>query len=119
MTNLMKHAALFLGFIKGENVKDWVKKWTNWILNQLNAGRPTAGKYYWTQINGRFQQAFQNTGARERAEDKLHHLAFTPGKIDTFVARFESLAEEATYPLDLQLTLTLFVSKLPYKRTMS
>ena len=58
---------------------------------------------------------FQDTGARERAEDKLHHLTFIPGEIDTFIAQFESLAEEATYPLKTQLTLTLFTSKLPFK----
>ena len=115
MANPRKCAALFLGFIKGENVKDWVKKWINWILNQITAGRPTGNEYYWTQVHGRFQQAFQDMGARERAEDKLCHLAFTPGEIDKFVARFKLLAEEATYPLDAQLTLTLFVSKLPYK----
>ena len=45
MINPMKHTALFLGFIKGENVKDWVKKWTNWILNQINTGRPTCSGY--------------------------------------------------------------------------
>ena len=115
MTNPMKCAALFLGFIKGENIKDWVKKWTNWILNQITNGRPTTDEYYWTQINSGFQQAFQDMGARERAEDRLCQLAFIPGEINTFIARFESLAEEATYPLDSQSTLTLFVSKLPYK----
>ena len=58
---------------------------------------------------------FQDTGSRERAEDKLRHLAFTPGNVDTFIAQFESLAEEATYPLNTKSTLTLFASKLPFK----
>ena len=46
MANPMKCAALFLGFIKGEKIEDWVKKWTNWILSQINAGRPMVDKYY-------------------------------------------------------------------------
>ena len=46
MVNLMKRAVLFLGFIKRENIKDWVKKWTNWTLTQLNNGKPTIDKYY-------------------------------------------------------------------------
>src|SRR6266404_6433408 len=34
MTNPMKRTALFLGFLKGPKVKDWVRKWTNWIVEQ-------------------------------------------------------------------------------------
>jgi len=41
MTNPMKRTALFLGFLKGPNVKDWVRKWTNWIVEQYNLGRPS------------------------------------------------------------------------------
>ena len=61
----MKRADLFLGFIKGPNVKDWVKKWTNWTITQVTQGRPLNNEYYWDQVFGGFQQAFQDTGARE------------------------------------------------------
>ena len=62
-----------------------------------------------------FQQAFIDSSARERVEDKLQHLSFIPGDVDTFIAQFESLAEEAQYPLDTAPTLTMFASKLPAK----
>ena len=65
MANPMKRATLFLGFIKGPNVKDWVKKWTNWTIAQITQGRPLNDEYYWEQIFGGFQQVFQDTGARE------------------------------------------------------
>ena len=32
--NHMKRTALLLGFIQGENIKDWVKRWIVWSLNQ-------------------------------------------------------------------------------------
>ena len=48
-------------------------------------------------------------------EDKLHHLAFIPGDVDTFIAQFESLALEATYDLNVKLTLSLFASKLLFR----
>ena len=51
----------------------------------------------------------------ERAEEKLRHLAFTPGEIDGFIAKFESLANEAGYALNNRATITLFASKLPNK----
>ena len=113
MTNPMKRAALFLGFIKGPNVKDWVKRCSAWIIDQFNGGRPANDEFYWQQISNWFQGAFQDSGARERAEDKLRHLSFTPNDVDTFMAQFEMLAEEATYQLDAKPTITLFASKLP------
>ena len=51
----------------------------------------------------------------ECAEEKLCHLRFTPGEIDGFIAKFESLANEAGYQLNVRSTVTLFTSKLPYQ----
>ncbi|KAH8978357.1 hypothetical protein EDB83DRAFT_2327335 [Lactarius deliciosus] len=87
MVSPMKRAALLLGFIKGPNVKDWVKRWTNWIINKMNTGRVHMSEHYWTEISHAFQQAFQDTG----------------------------LAAEATYPINAQSTLSLFASKLPFR----
>ncbi len=113
--NPMKCTALMLGFIKGPNVKDWTKRWTNWMVREFTTGRPTMDKHYWSEVARGFQIAFQDTGARERAEDKLRHLAFIPNEVDTFITQFESLATEATYDLDAQPTLSLYASKLPFK----
>jgi len=71
MMNPMKHAALMLGFIKGPNVKDWTKCWTNWMVWEFTTGRPTTDEHYWLEVTRGFQITFQDTGARERAEDKL------------------------------------------------
>ena len=71
MVNPMKRVALFLGFIKGPLVKDWVKRWTNWVIAQMNTGRPTMDEYFWTEVSRGFQAAFQDTEAREWAEEKL------------------------------------------------
>ena len=56
--NPMKRAALLLGFIQGDNVKDWVKRWTNWAIDQINTGRPATDEYYWTTIAQAFESAF-------------------------------------------------------------
>ncbi len=115
MMNPMKRSALMLGFIKGPNVKDWTKRWANWMINKFTTGRPTTDEHYWSEVARGFQVAFQDTGARERAEDKLQHLTFIPNEVDTFISQFESLATEATYELDAQPTLSLYASKLPFK----
>ena len=59
--------------------------------------------------------AFWDTASRERAEEKLRNLAWTPGDVDMFVAQFRTLADEAEYPLDDCPTISLFASKLPHK----
>ncbi len=113
ITNPMKRTALFLRFFKGPNVKDWVRKWTNWIVEQYNYGHPSTDEYYWNQVALGFENAFQDMGARERAEDKLCHLNWVPNEVDTFITQFESLAEEAGYLPNAQPTLTLFTLKHP------
>ena len=113
--NPMKRAVLLLRFIQGENIKDWVKHWTIWALDQYNTGLLSMDKHYWNTIARVFEQAFQDTGTTEHAEEKLHHLTFTPGEVDGFIAKFESLTNEAGYLLNLRSTITLFASKLPYK----
>ncbi len=115
MVNPMKHAMLMLGFIKGPNVKDWTRHWTNWMVWEFTTGRPTMDKHYWLEVFRGFQIVFQDMGARERAEDKLRHLAFIPNEVDTFITQFKSLAAEAMYDLDAQPTLSLYTSKLPFK----
>jgi uncharacterized membrane protein YgcG len=111
----MKRATLLLGFIKGSLVDDWVKRWTQWAINQFSINhRPPTDEYYWTEISNGFQTAFQDTGARERAEKELHMLRWDPESVDTFLARFESLAEAAEFELDANPTKSILAKKLPF-----
>jgi hypothetical protein len=111
----MKRATLLLGFIKGSLVDDWVKRWTQWAINQFSIDhRPPTDEYYWTEISNGFQIAFQDTGARERAEKELHMLRWDPESVDTFLAQFESLAEAADFELDANPTKSILAKKLPF-----
>jgi hypothetical protein len=114
MINPMKRTALFLGFIKGPNVKDWVKRWTNWTIDQFTTGRATNDKYYWNEVFRGFKNAFKDTSAREHVEMRLNHLLMVQHEVDIFLAQFESLAHKAQYPLDAAPTLSLLASKLPF-----
>ena len=84
-------------------------------MREYNLGTPVTSEQYWNTVSQAFQQAFLDSGARECAEDKLHHLSFIPGDINTFITQFKSLAEEAQYPLDAAPTITMFAAKLPNK----
>ena len=56
--NPMKRGALLLGFIQGENIKDWVKCWTIWAIDEMSTGCPTMDEHFWTTISKAFEQPF-------------------------------------------------------------
>ena len=111
----MRCVALLLGFIKGPNVDAWVKLRTDEILRRFNRTNDPHDEIYWDEVGREFMNTFWDTASRERAEEKLHNLAWTPGDVDTFVTQFRTLADEAEYPLNDCPTISLFASKLPYK----
>ena len=115
MTNPMKRTALLLGFIKGPNVKDWVRLRTDEMLARYNRTGDSMDEHIGTIVGQEYMQAFQDTASRERAEEKLRHLSFIPGDVDTFIAQFRTLADEAMYPLNAKPTISLFASKLPFR----
>ena len=53
--NPMKRAALLLGFIQGENIKDWVKCWTICALDQYNTGLVSTDEHYWNTVARAFE----------------------------------------------------------------
>ena len=91
----MKHVALLLGFIKGPNVDAWVKLHTDEILRCFNRTMDQHDEIYWDEVGREFMNAFWDTASRECAEKKLCNLAWTPGDVDTFIAQFRTLADEA------------------------
>ena len=82
----MKRAALFLGFIKGPNVDDWVKLRTNETLARFNAGTNPNDEVYWDEIGQQFMDSFWDTASRECAKEKLRNLSWIPGDVDSFIA---------------------------------
>ena len=114
MASPMKKATIFLSYIKGELVKDWMKRWVDWMINQYEQGRPAYDPYYWDQVSGAFQNAFQDTRARERVEYKLKNFQWNPESVDTFLATFELLAFQARYGINAQPMLTALALKLPF-----
>jgi hypothetical protein len=115
MEQPMKRAALLLGFIKGPNIDDWVQLRMDEMLDRYNRGISPHDPIYWDDLGAKFMQAFNDTASWEQAEEKLQHLAWIPGDVDTFLAQFRTLADQAQYPIDAQPTITLLASKLLYK----
>jgi hypothetical protein len=76
MLNPMKRATLLLGFIKGPNIKDWVKRWTTWIITQYDTGLATTDNTIGTRsgLPSRPASRTQRLGSELRINCAISHL---------------------------------------------
>ena len=119
--NPMKKTLLALGFLKGDVVDDWVDVQHNWI-NQKHAPTdpntnhvqvPSTNPIFWTHFITEFNQAFANSAEKQNASTELHRIRMQGVDLDSYVARFKTLAAKAGYGLDEEGTLNLFRRGLP------
>jgi Ty3 transposon capsid-like protein len=92
--------ALILTFIKGDNVNSWAKHQLK-ILNQNQENNPDpTGKPdedWWDTFEQNFKNAFTFTASKETALAKLEKLTMTQGDLDTYIATFNRLLDEAEF----------------------
>ena len=114
--NPMKKTLLALGFLKGDVVDDWVNVQHNWI-NQKRAPTdpntnhvqvPSTDPIFWTHFITEFNQAFADSAEKQNASIELHRIRMQGIDLDSYVARFKTLAAKAGYGLDEEGTLNLF-----------
>jgi Retrotransposon gag protein len=91
---------LILTFIKGENVNSWAKHQLK-ILNQSQENNPDpTGKPdedWWDTFEQNFKNAFTFTALKETALAKLEKLTMSQGDLDTYIATFNRLLDEAKF----------------------
>jgi hypothetical protein len=92
--------ALILTFIKGDNVNSWAKHQLK-ILNQNQENNPDpTGKPdedWWDTFEQNFKNAFTFMASKETALAKLEKLTMTQGDLDTYIATFNRLLDEAEF----------------------
>jgi len=107
---------LFLTYIQGDEVQNWVMRQILWLHNETGAGGvlPT-NEWLWRETLRTFEHAFINTMTEARARSELSKLKMTGGDIDGFIAKFKRLAHDANYTLDEPTVLDKFIKGLPMK----
>jgi len=114
MRNYYRRSLLFLGYIQGELVNEWVMYMTDWLMRQTEAGFPEHTRRLWDDTLRAFTRRFSNTMEKEQAQAELRKgFHMKEGDIDSYVATFERLARQADYNLDAPQTLDLFTAGLP------
>jgi hypothetical protein len=107
-----------LSLMKGPNINNWVNNQVTALRNKTtrqNAPVARTDNTLWTDFNTAFMNAYTDTAKVQTAYEKLMNLRMYKDDLDTFIATFEYLVEEAGFERDAQATINLFAKKLSEK----
>jgi hypothetical protein len=106
---------LFLTYVKGDLVRTWVLAASRWLGQEVSLYHMDQyDPYLWETIEGAFRRQFADTLEMERAQNKLRQgVHMKEGKIDEYVAEFDTLVAQSGYKADDAQTLEKFLSGLP------
>ncbi len=110
-----QRSMMFLSYIQGPLVNDWVKEQAQWLIDQVMGGVPHAEENLWITIETRFHQAYTDTAEKQKAQHNIRDLKMKGNNLDGFIAQFTTTAKKAGYDLDSEATLDVFQRALPFK----
>jgi hypothetical protein len=96
----LEHTMLFLTFIQGPDVGNWVNDQIQVVSRHLNSGGRKTNEFIWDTVIHDFATLFQDIMSAERAEAALNQLKMQGGKLDFYSAEYKRLARLADYNLD-------------------
>jgi hypothetical protein len=115
MRNAYQRAMLFLTYIQGPIVNEWVKGVNAWLRGQIIHQRwaPTDERL-WVEVFDSFNRQFANVMEQEDAQAALAKgLQLDKGDLDKLITEFEQLVRHAQYDVNQDLVLRIFTSALP------
>jgi hypothetical protein len=115
MRNAYQRAMLFLTYIQGPIVNEWVKGVNAWLRGQIIHQRwaPTDERL-WVEVFDSFNRQFANVMEQEDAQAALAKgLQLDKGDLDKLITEFEQLVRHANYDINQDLVLRIFTSALP------
>jgi hypothetical protein len=115
MRNAYQRAMLFLTYIQGPIVNEWVKGVNAWLRGQLihQQWAPTDERL-WNEVFDSFNRQFANVMEQEDAQAALAKgLQLEKGDLDKLITEFEQLVHHAGYDVNQDLVLCIFTSALP------
>ncbi|KAF8259166.1 hypothetical protein EI94DRAFT_1813809 [Lactarius quietus] len=92
MINKYQKAMLFLTYIQGNTVNQWVMSASRWLVNEVATGTSQFDNRLWENLLHAFQRQFGDVLSKERAQAQLDAgIHMKDGKIDDYIANFEQL----------------------------
>jgi hypothetical protein len=115
MRNAYQRAMLFLTYIQGPTVNEWVKGVNAWLRGQIiHQGWAPTDERLWVEVFDSFNRQFANVMEQEDAQAALAKgLQLEKGDLDKLITEFEQLVRHAGYDINQDLVLRIFTSALP------
>jgi hypothetical protein len=116
MRNAYQRAMLFLTYIQGPIVNEWVKGVNAWLRGQIiHQGWAPTDERLWVEVFDSFNRQFANVMEQEDAQAALAKgLQLEKGDLDKLITEFEQLVRHAGYDINQDLVLRIFTSALPH-----
>ena len=112
MKQVFSRVMLFLTFIKGPNVQEWVGLQVPWIGRQIHQGARRTEEYLYDTVMDSFNTAFPDTMSLQKAKAEFQNIKMEGGDLDTYIAKFKRLTRLTGYDLQNQMVLDWFGSGL-------
>jgi hypothetical protein len=115
MRNAYQRAMLFLTYIQGPVVNEWVKGVNAWLRGQIiNQRWAPTDERLWNEVFNSFNRQFANVMEQEDAQAALAKaLQLEKGDQDKLIMEFKQLVRHAGYDVNQDLVLRIFTSALP------
>jgi hypothetical protein len=106
---------LFLTYIQGPVVNEWVKGVSAWLRGQIiNQRWAPTDERLWVEVFDSFNRQFANVMKQEDAQATLAKgLQLEKGDLDKLITEFKQLVRHAGYDVNQDLVLCIFTSALP------
>jgi hypothetical protein len=92
MATPLECTMLFLTFIQGPKVGNWVNDQVKVVSRHIQHGGHKTDEFIWDTVMTEFANTFQDIMSHERAENELNHLRMEGGNLDVYSAEFKHLA---------------------------
>jgi hypothetical protein len=100
MINPLEHTMLFLTYIRGPNIGNWINDQVSVVSRHIRSGGSQNNEFIWDTVMQEFVVTFQDLMSQERAESKLKTLQMEGGNLDEYMAEFKRLARLVDYELN-------------------
>ena len=106
---------MFLSFIKGEKVQEWMQEQLRWTIDYVaQAPGNDNHKYLWTTVSNAFFRAFTNITREVDAQTDIKTLKMKGDHgLDNYISTFERLARLGGYNLADKAVIDMFIDRLP------
>jgi hypothetical protein len=103
MATPLECTMLFLTFIRGPKVGNWVNDQVKVVSRHIHQGGNKTDEFIWDTVMDEFANMFQDIMSHERAENELNHLRMEGGNLDIYTSEFKRLAQLTEYNLEERL----------------